>query len=120
MKLTQKDSFEFKADKPVFYTQVSEHHISGYQVTDDLKGKAIWSLNLGETEKIVDLAVQYTTASTATDNAFILPTQFGQEGALLYKYLDSNMFAVVTQSIEELTSYTVMLINGVTGSVIYQ
>ena len=50
----------------------------------------------------------------------MLPTAFGVDGVLLYKYLDANMFSVTTKSLDDLSTYTVMFVNGVTGSVIHQ
>lgn len=83
-------------------------------------GKKIWSLNLGQSEKIIDVSTQYTTASLATESTSVLPTVFGVDGVLLYKYLDSNMFALTTQSNDDLGTYTVLFINGLTGSIIHQ
>lgn len=75
---------------------------------------------ISSTEKIVDISTQYTTDSLANEPSYVLPTAFGVEGVLLYKYLDSNMFAVTTQSQEDLSVYTVMFVNSITGSIIYQ
>ena len=85
-----------------------------------MTGHKLWSLVIGSTEKIVDIATQYSTASLANELSFVLPTAFGVEGVLLFKYLDSNMFAVTTQSQEDLSTYTIMLVNSLTGSVVYQ
>jgi hypothetical protein len=105
----------------MFYTQIQEQTISGYMIDrQNLLGKKVWSLNLGQNEKLIDISTQYTTASEASEPQYILPTQFGVEGALLYKYLDSNMFAVTTQSVDDLSMYTIVFVNGVTGSVIHQ
>jgi hypothetical protein len=49
----------------------------------------------------------------------MLPTTFGVDGILLYKYLDSNMFAVTVNSVLDPSIYTVLLVNGVTGSLIH-
>jgi hypothetical protein len=48
-----------------------------------------------------------------------LPTDYGQNGELLYKYLDQNMFAVVTSQADDPTEITVFIINGVTGRVVH-
>lgn len=85
-----------------------------------MTGQKIWSVVISHTEKIVDIATQYTTASLANEPSYVLPTAFGVEGVLLYKYLDSNMFAVTTQSQEDLSVYTIMLVNSLTGSIVYQ
>jgi len=49
-----------------------------------------------------------------------LPTAFGEEGVLLYKYLDSNMFAITTKNLDDPSMYTLLIINGVTGAVVHQ
>lgn len=108
-------------EQPLFYTQVTDHAISGYQIdSESNQANRRWTLNLGGAEKIIDISVQYSTLSQATDPQFILPTSFGVDGVLLYKFLDSNTFSITTQSTEDLSTYTVMLVNGVTGSVLYQ
>ena len=50
----------------------------------------------------------------------MLPTAFGEEGTLLFKYLDSNMFAVTSAKVSDPTLITVTLVNGVTGNIIHQ
>ena len=104
----------------MFYTQVGENFVSGFQIEAGAnQARKRWTLNVGESEKIIDISVQYSTLSQATDPQPILPTSFGVDGVLLYKFLDSNTFALTTQS-EDLSTYTVMLVNGVTGAVLYQ
>lgn len=105
----------------MFYTQIQEQTVSGYKVDQGkLLGKRVWSLNLGQNEKIVDVSTQYTTESLAMESAAFLPTQFGVDGILLIKYLDSNMFTITTQSTDDFSTYTIMFVNGVTGSIIHQ
>lgn len=82
-------------DQPLFYTQVDEYKISGYKISE-MTGHKVWSISISSTEKIVDISTQYTTASLASESSYVLPTAFGVEGVLLYKYLDSNMFAITT------------------------
>jgi hypothetical protein len=48
-----------------------------------------------------------------------MPTAFGEEGILLFKYLDSSLFAITTCKISDPTLITVMLVNGVTGSIVH-
>jgi hypothetical protein len=48
-----------------------------------------------------------------------MPTAFGEEGVLLFKYLDSNMFAISTLKVSDPTLVTVMLVNGVTGTIVH-
>ena len=39
---------------------------------------------------------------------------------MFYKYLDTNMFSVVTAAANDPSTITIYLINGVTGRIIYQ
>lgn len=48
-----------------------------------------------------------------------MPTAFGEEGVLLFKYLDANLFAVTSVKISDPTLVTVMLVNGVTGTIVH-
>jgi hypothetical protein len=83
-------------------------------------GERVWQLEFGSKETIIDVRSQYTSASLAAEHAQVLPTAFGEEGTLLYKYLDSNMFAVTTKNLDDPSTLTLMLVNGVTGSIIHQ
>lgn len=56
-----------------------------------------WSINLGQDQEIIDIRTQYDQQSQASEPEHVLPTAFGVEGVLIFKYLDSNMFAVTTQ-----------------------
>lgn len=55
--------------------------------------------------------------SQATKTKSILPTVFGQEGELFYKFLDANMFSVITRSRNDPSELTFYIINGVTGRI---
>jgi hypothetical protein len=110
-----------KGKQPLFYTQIEHSTVSGYIIDhENLIGKKSWSVNLGQNEKIINIETQYNTQSLASEPAGIAPTSFGVEGVLLYKYLDSNMFAITSQNTEDLSTYTIMFVNGVTGSLIHQ
>lgn len=119
LKLTSKDA-KLYGKQPLYYSQADNNSISGFKVLgEQLIAERIWSLNFGDQERVIDIRTQYTTASQAAEHSSILPTAYGMEGFLLYKYLDSNMFAVTTQNQENPSSLTVMLLNGVTGSIIH-
>jgi hypothetical protein len=75
---------------------------------------------LGSDQEIVSIKTQYDQLSLASQPEHVLPTAFGEEGILLFKYLDSNMFAVTTANASDPTLITVTLVNGVTGSIIHQ
>ena len=80
----------------------------------------IWKINLGEQHSVVDVRTQYDTASNAAHPKAILPTAFGQDGQLFYKYLDSNMFSIITSQANDPSMITIFLVNGVTGRIVYQ
>lgn len=66
------------------------------------------------------MQTQYPSFSSATKHEHVLPTVFGFDGELFYKYLDQNMFAVITRNKEEPTTLTVYIINAVTGRINHQ
>ena len=111
------------ADTPLYFTSVSKDagKISGYRInTKTLTSDSIWTISLGNQNKIIDIKTQYETQYAASDPKYILPTSFGQDGQLFYKYLDSNMFYVISSEINDPSTITVYLINGVTGRIVYQ
>jgi len=65
------------------------------------------------------LKTQYDRLSEASQPDHYLPTEFGQDGQLLYKFLDSNVFAIITRKVSDPSTVTVNLINGVTGRIIH-
>ena len=76
-------------------------------------------MNLGQDQQIIDVRTQYDQLSQASEPKHVLPTAFGVEGVLIFKYLDSNMFSVTTIKKSDPTIITVSLINGVTGAVVH-
>lgn len=85
-----------------------------------MKTDIMWNLNIDDSLEIVDLSTQYDSASTASKQSAILPTVFGEDGQLFYKYLDANIFTLITANKDDRSSITVQLINSVTGRVIHQ
>ena len=45
---------------------------------------------------------------------------FGEEGVLLYKFIDNNLFSVIIAKESDPTFLTVYLINGVTGRIVHE
>ena len=108
--------------KPLFYTQLDMklNQIIGFKIDQiTLKTKKVWNIKLGADKEIVSIKTQYDSASTASQQKHYLPTDYGQSGELLYKYLDSNMFAVVSSQIEDPTELTIQIINAVTGRLVH-
>jgi hypothetical protein len=58
--------------------------------------------------------------STAIKQRQILQTVFGTDGQLFYKYLDANIFTLITSQKSDPSSITVQLINSVTGRIVHQ
>lgn len=109
--------------KPLYYTTFDLHkkRISGHFVDNStLKTSQVWNINLGDNKEITSIKTQYNQQSIASVQQHFLPTDYGQTGELLYKYLDQNMFAVVTVEADDPTELTVFIINSVTGRVVHQ
>lgn len=108
---------------PLFFTSIDRENgrINGHSInTKKMTAENTWKINLGAQNTVVDVTTQYETASAAAHVKSVLPTAFGQDGQLFYKYLDTNMFSVVTASASDPSLITIYLINGVTGRIIYQ
>jgi len=108
---------------PSYYTQVkkADGKIIGYRLnTVTMRAENTWRINLDADQEITSVEAQYQTVSTATKTKSILPTVFGLEGDLFYKFLDANMFSVITRSKNDPTELTFYLINGVTGRITHQ
>jgi hypothetical protein len=85
------DSCKLASEKPFFFTtfDTTENVIHGYRVDNaSLKIAHAWNIKLGKGKEIVKVETQYNSASTASQQSHILPTSFGQNGELIYKYLD--------------------------------
>ena len=102
--------------------QKSEGKINGYRInTATMRSENTWRIKISdEDEEIVDVCTQHATMSTVTKHKNILPTVFGQDGDLFYKFLDSNMFSVMTRVKDDPLKVVVRIINGVNGRIIHQ
>lgn len=85
---------------PSYYTQIkkSEGKIYGYRLNAlTMQAENTWRIAFDTDEQaITDIKTQYSSMSDATKSASILPTVFGQDGDLFYKFLDQSMFSVIT------------------------
>jgi len=72
--------------------------LTGYQVGNDWAPNKVWQLNLAQREgqSIHQVRSMHQTASEI-DHQYYPPTSFVADN-LIYKYLDSNLFAVSTLS----------------------
>lgn len=92
--------------------------IYGYRLnTVTMKAENTWRVALEADQEIIDVQTQYSTMSQATKTNSFLPTVFGQDGELFYKFLDANMFSVITRSRTDEGELTFYIINGVTGRI---
>ena len=77
-------------------------------------------MKLDSTLEILDVRTQYDSVSSATQQSSILPTVFGQEGELFYKFLDANIFILISAKKNDRSTIDIKLVNSVTGRVIHQ
>lgn len=109
---------------PSYYTQVkkAEGKILGYRLNAlTNESENTWRISFDSDEQeIIDIQTQYSSMSTSIKAASILPTVFGQDGDLFYKFLDQSMFSVITANKEQPDTLTIYLVNGVTGRIIHQ
>jgi hypothetical protein len=107
------------AAQNIFFTAIDREAgiLSGYHVISGTKTVKLWQLNVtpNSGEKIHHIRSQHQTASEI-DHQHYLPTAFVGDN-LIYKYLDSNLFAVSTLNMNTLS---VMIVNGVSGKVVYK
>ena len=109
---------------PSYFTQVkkAEGKIYGYRLNGEtMQAENTWRIALDADQQVIkDVQTQYSSISAATKAESILPTVFGQEGELFYKFLDQALFAVTTANRADPSTLTVYLINGVTGRIVHQ
>lgn len=105
----------------IFFTSIDKEKgvLAGYQIAKDWQAIKVWqiSLGLGEHETIHQIKSHHQTPSDI-EHEHYLPTSFVGDN-IIYKYLDSNLFAVSTidPSKEELSVY---VLNGISGKVVYK
>lgn len=91
-------SKDFVGDYPLFYTQIDRESskIAGFLVERaSMSSTKTWNINFGKDTRIISVKTQYDTVSTAHLQEHFLPTEFGEDGVLLYKFLDKNVFSVI-------------------------
>ena len=67
---------------------------------------------------IEEVITQYKPSGS--EDIHILPTIFGEEGVLLYKFFDSNFFAVMVSKANNPSDISFHVINSVTGHIVHQ
>eukprot|EP00347_Sterkiella_histriomuscorum_P017346 403349738 len=106
-------------NESIHFTHINQEQsiIVGYKLQSDLTAQRLWQFKLDSQthEKIFRVETQFQTSSEI-DHLHYQPTAFSGEN-IIYKYLDSNIFAVVT--VNERQDLHIYLVNGVTGRVVY-
>ena len=107
-----------------YFTQVNqaEGKLRGFRLnTNMMKAENTWRVNYDPAKQVIrEVSTQFQSPSQATKGIGYLPTVFGQEGDLFYKFIDHSMFSVVTESAEDPSTLTIYIINGVTGRIVHQ
>ena len=84
-----------------------------------MRSENTWRVALDPNQEIRDVQVQYSSMSKVAKPTNFLPTVFGADGDLFYKFLDDSLFAVITANKNEPSVLTVYMINGVTGRIVH-
>jgi hypothetical protein len=104
----------------IFFTCIDKETgvLSGYQVTAGWKAVKVWQIKVAENkgDMIHQVRSQHQTSSEI-EHQHYLPTAFVGDN-LIYKYLDSNLFAISTMSLTDTLS--IYIINGVSGKIVYK
>lgn len=83
----------------IFFTQIDKEGgvIKGYKVGAGFVAQKMWQINIAntETDKIHQVRSQMQTSSNI-EHTHYLPTSSIGDNNMIYKYLDSNLFAVNT------------------------
>ena len=81
----------------------------------------MWQINVknSETEKLHQVRSQYQTSSQVEHEHFMPTTYIGENNSMIYKYLDSNLFAVSTFDSEQ-AKLSIFIVNGVSGKIVYK
>lgn len=105
----------------IFFTEIdkSTGNIEGYKITGDWKATRHWQIKLalGADAKVMQVKTMSQTASE-TDHQHYTPATFAGDN-LVYKFLDSNLFAVSVMS-PSTGSLQLYVIDGINGKMVYK
>jgi len=105
----------------IFFTSIdrSSGKLTGYKLGEDWVPNKVWQLKVAQSdaETVLQVRSQHQTASEI-EHQHYMPTSFVGDN-LIYKYLDSNLFAVSTINSENRV-LSIYIINGVSGKVVYK
>lgn len=101
--------------------------MSGFQINrSTLEAQKIWHINFSAANSkeahdnhhiIEEVITQYTAPS---GDQHVLPTIFGEDGVLLYKFFDSNFFAVIASKESNPSEISFFVVNAVSGHIVHQ
>jgi len=119
---------QLHGEQPLFFTQVDKQNgkMSGYRINrKTLACTQMWTNTLSNKATDGGLVIervfsQANTDSTASLEQHILPTTSGEDGALLYKFFDTNMFAVSASKASNPSDMSFFVINSISGRIVYQ
>jgi len=105
----------------IFFTRVDKAAgtFAGFKVGADWVPNKVWQLNLAQNagERVLQIRSQHQTASEIDHQHYPPTTIVGDN--LIYKYLDSNLFAVSTVN-DDTGVLSIYVVNGVSGKVVYK
>lgn len=119
-------SVKVQCSENLYYTQVHKHtgQMAGFQIDcSTLEATKIWDINFSASNGKDDLKNNHIIEEVITQNGFsshILPTIFGEEGVLLYKFFDANFFAVMVSNADKPSQVSFHVVNSVSGHIVHQ
>ena len=95
--------------------------LSGYKVGDGFMARKMWQINVKneEGEQLHQVRSQYQTSSQVEHEHYMPTTYIGADNSMIYKYLDSNLFAVSTFNTLQ-KKISIYIVNGVSGKIVYK
>ena len=104
-----------KKSQYIYILDESSHTITGYKLNLDMKFDKIWNMKFNSSEKIA-------AHSSFVSKHTVQPAIASGNGKLIFKFNDSNLFALATISLKpgslQDTEMFLYIINGVTGRIV--
>ena len=120
-------SVKMICNENLYYTQVHKHtgQMVGFQIDcNTFEAAKIWDINFSAANNNKDgNKNNHVIEEVITQNSFvnhILPTIFGEEGVLLYKFFDANFFAVMVSDADKPSEMSFHVVNSVSGHIVHQ
>ena len=84
----------------IYFTNVNKDTgiVTGYKVGEGFMATKMWQINVknSDSEQFHQVRSQYQTFSSVEPEHYQPTTHIGTDNSMIYKYLDSNLFAVST------------------------